>query len=516
MIPLFGIFEEAFESARGCDRPLTDVSVRVIVTAPDGRTCERDAFWDGGRTWRFRFRPETPGKYRWNTVCNTAADEGLHGQSGEFVCEAPDPALPGPVRLAEDHRSFVRANGEPWFWLADTAWNGVLRSTDEQWQRYLDTRQRQRFTAVQFVAGPWRGCSRPEIGQPWRLEEGHLVVDPDVFAKIDRKLAAVNEHGLVAAPVMLWAFDADDPGQNFSEEDALTLCRYLLARWGACDVVWLLGGDGNYTGQAARRWQDLGQEVFADRPEQIVTLHPQGLHWYFEDYRDQPWLSFVSIQSGHGGADTDLNWLTTGPWATDWPGIERPMVNLEPNYEGAKDYHSDLVYDAYHVRRAAYWSLMTVPTAGITYGNNAIRIWPPKHAEQAEGHAESWRAEPWHTGLESEGITSMTVLRDILDRLPWPQLHPAPARLAFQPGREDPNRFIACAASADGECVVAYSPAGDAVTLTPDALAPHAKCQWVDPRDGHTQPAEPSATNTFPPPDSDADRDWLLVARGEG
>lgn len=43
----------------------------------------------------------------------------------------------------------------------------------------------------------------------------------------------VNERGLVAAPVVLWALVEDDLGCKLPEEDAIRLARYIVARYGA-------------------------------------------------------------------------------------------------------------------------------------------------------------------------------------------------------------------------------------------------------------------------------------------
>ncbi len=44
---------------------------------------------------------------------------------------------------------------------------------------------------------------------------------------------AINEQGLVAAPVLLWANQRNDLGNTLSEADAIRLIRYQVARYGA-------------------------------------------------------------------------------------------------------------------------------------------------------------------------------------------------------------------------------------------------------------------------------------------
>ena len=182
---------------------------------------------------------------------------------------------------------------------------------------------------------------------------------------------------------MLWAYAPEDPGQTLSHEDAVALCRYMRARWEAYHVVWLLGGDGHYAGEGAVRWKRLGRSVFDARapgrsaPLQArpVTMHPCGLSWVTEEFRHEPWFDFHGYQSGHGDSDEHLRWLQKGPPGEPWqrPPVH-PIINLEPNYETHKAYHSGGAFSDYHVRRAAYWSLLATPSAGVTYGNNATLV----------------------------------------------------------------------------------------------------------------------------------------------
>ena len=71
-----------------------------------------------------------------------------------------------------------------------------------------------------------------------------------------------------------------------------------------------------------------------------------------------------------------LHWLAEGPPATHWANEPRlPVVNLEPNYELHPAYGSKVPFTDRKVRRAAYWSLMVHPAAGVTYGCNPIWNW---------------------------------------------------------------------------------------------------------------------------------------------
>jgi hypothetical protein len=163
------------------------------------------------------------------------------------------------------------------------------------------------------------------------------------------------------------------------------------------------------------------------------------------------------------------------------------------------------------VRRAAYWSLLVSPTAGVTYGNNPIWVWP-ETTEVPENHENIGPVEAWVAGLETPGIRGMTVMRQFFASLPWWRLRPAPEVVADQPGMDDPSRFIAAAKSVDGEVAVLYVPAGGSVTLNTEALGGLSVGCWFDPRTGVW-----SDTCVLPadgePLDAPDDGDWVLSIR---
>lgn len=494
-----GVIEIALTSERDYANPFWDVTVAVEATAPSGakQTCE--AFWDGGRTWRARLRGEESGVWRWTSRVTGEADAGLV-TSGE--AQHGDARPPQIIRVAASGTHLETADGEPFFWLADTAWNGALRSRREDWQAYLDKRREQRFTAIQFVTTQWRGGDRVIPRHQFAGTE-RITIDPAAFAELDAKVAAIVQRGLRPAPVMLWTLTPTDPGQALSEADAVRLARYEVARWGALAPAWLLGGDGPYLEIGVERWKRIGRAVFGDCPDQLATLHSSGLSWIAEAFAGEDWLDFVGYQSGHGDGDGDLKWLVEGPPAHS-AKLGKPVINLEPNYEKHPAYQSGEPHPPAHVRRAAYWSMLVHAPAGVTYGNNEIWVWNEATAD-AENHGNLRQIPPWHEGVQTEGIADMTRLRTLFESGPWTDLRPAPHLLAEQPGADDPRHFIAVAQTADESWTVAYLPLGETVTFTSELGRQAA--QWFNPRTGKLTDVDRSV-GAFAAPDR---QDWILV-----
>lgn len=499
------VFETEFNSTQTYENPFWDVTVRVHFTGPGGQHTV-EAFWDGDDVWRVRFSPTAAGTWQWRTVCSDEANSGLHGQTGTLDCvpyTGSNPVLShGPLTTSNNGRYLQFADGTPFFWLGDTAWNGVLLSKAEDWTRYLMARREQGFNVIQFVATQWRASTAGDSQGELAFEgTDHITINPAFFQRADPKVAAINEHGMIAAPVMLWTLTEIDPGQTLTEAASTRLVRYEQARWGAYQVVWLLGGDGRYhQDDRAARFKRIGRAVFGDRHDRLVTMHPCGVSWVGELFGEESWFDFIGYQSGHGDSAEHVRWLVQGPPATEWSNEPvKPVINLEPNYEGHPAYETGDKFSDYHVRRASYWSLLVSPPAGVTYGNNEIWTWR-EDPGPAENHRNIGTVQPWHEGVETPGISNMTTLRGFFEMLRWTKMTPAPELLKQQPGDEDPNRFVAAAQTLDEAQVVIYLPLGGTVELTRD----FGSARWFNPRTGEWSTAEAGYTA----PD---EQDWLLV-----
>ncbi|NNJ26067.1 DUF4038 domain-containing protein [Alienimonas chondri] len=514
--------------------PLRDVAPRVRFTFAEplgtldreqvGKSATVDAFWDGGRTWKARFSPPYVGEWTWEVVGE--ADAGMVSGTGQFRCVHSADGHRWP-RVAEpdgDGASRYLTSGNavgsrwPLFWLADTAWNGVLKAKPKVWDEYLRRRRGQGFTAIQFVGTQWRGANATLPNKPIVVADGRVVgVDPDMLRAMDGKVAAVTAHGLIPAPVLLWAVGPDDPGNAWSEADAVLVARYLKARWGAYGCVWLLGGDGKY--QDVDRWKRIGRAVFPpgesdgsgfDRGP--VTLHMAGRTWVADRFVGEEWFDFVGYQSGHGESDDDLKWLTKGPPATWWKTHSIPVLNLEPNYEGHPAYKTGTPHDAFHVRRAAWWSVLNKPTAGVSFGNEAI--WPWNDAPgPVDGHGKLLTTgipKGWAStnGFKTDGTGGMTQLKAFFAPWNWQNLRPAQDLIANQ--SDDPAAFVVAARTPDGRWTVIYTPVGGTVILTKAGIAGGNDWRLFNPRTGEEAPMAMDELGVLQTPPG---HDWVIERR---
>lgn len=425
----------------------------------------------------------------------------------------------GKLRVSKTGTHLEHADGTPFFFLADTCWTGPALSTAADWDVYLKDRKAKGFTAIQFnCVSPWRTAPTDAAGRTaYDLKDGTLVPNDAFFGQLDARLKAVNDHGLLAVPVLVWAHKKGDAGFDLTEPHVVKLVRFEVERYKDANCLLVLAGDARYNQTDAEKWKKVGRAVFGNQPGPLVTTHPTGMNWPWADWADEKWLTVLGYQSGHGDDANTAKWIHSGPVAEfakkrdiTQPVLRpeetrvRPVINLEPPYEDHFGYQSRRPHSAYSVRRAVYWSLLSTPVAGVTYGGHGVWSWHTKPGEPPTDHGGTGPAKHWKEALALPGAGQMGHVRKLFESLPWTELRPAP-ELVTREKTDDPLRFVACAATPDRKVMVLYVPAGARVGLIPAAPLVGTTMTWFDPRTGATRPG-----GGLTPPDAE---DWVLVVR---
>jgi hypothetical protein len=522
-VPRRSRFEAAFTSAAEYAHPLHEITFGVSFTSSSGQSHHIDGFWDGGTSWRVRFKPDEPGEWTFTTACSDTANSGLHAQMGAFTCVEPSGdtrfGQHGPLRVSANWRFLEHADGTPFLWLADTAWSGPLRSTDEEWEYYLRERVRQGFSAVQWVATQYLAAPNGDLaGQLPYAGHEQIAVNPAFYQRLDQRLDAMNQAGLLGAPVLLWAATWSDelvnnsnPGFTLPEDQAILLARYMVARWGAHDVVWILNGDGDYRGPKAERWRRIGQAVFGTSAHAPVVLHPSGMNIPTEEFREESWLDITGYQSGHGDDEETQRWLVAGPPAQDWQrDPPRPSINLEPPYENHIAYQSQQRISPFIVRRALYWSLLVAPTAGVTYGGHGVWGWDDGTTTPV-AHPKTGVPLPWRDALVMPAAEQLHVLANLFGGIEWWRLRPAPEVILAQPGQALPSRTVLAARTDAGDLALLYTPAAVTLELNIADLRLGLAMRWVNPSTGERFDTAYTGTAGHAQFTTPAAGDWVLL-----
>lgn len=417
----------------------------------------------------------------------------------------------GRLRVSDDRTHLAHADGTPFFYLADTAWNGPLLSSDADWRTYLADRVAKGFTAIQFIThAPWSAALTDLEGRTAWTGDRKRPVNERFFDRIERRVAEINAAGLLAVPVLAWAanFGASarlNIGHTATAEELIPLLRYQLDRFSKHDCLYFLAGDAHYTWWRSRKWKEVARALFAERAghgarDSLVTLHPAGLTWPYGHFRDEPWLDLYAYQSSHSEDPRTLNWLHTGPPATFWRKRPRPTINVEPVYEDILGGDGPFTADA--VRRAVYASLLNAPTAGVAYGAHGLWGWHDRPME-ALNHNGLGVGQPWHVAMNLPGSRHMGHVATLMTSIKWWTLRPDPTVVTKQLPVRHP---ISAARSASGDLAVIYLPIGGSVTVNAASLRPALAAIWFNPRTAERIPATANQ-DTFDAPDKG---DWLL------
>jgi len=320
--PIWTKHEIRFTSAREYENPIYDIQdFRATFTAPSGRTKTVCGFWDGGIDWKIRFMPDETGPWTWKSHCSDESNSGLHERSGSFECvenmHEDDLHQKGAIQHEPGKYYLSHRDGTPFFWLACTAWNGALKSTDEEWEHYLGQRKANNYNTIQFVCTEWRGGDRNLEGLTAIEGTGYIRIHPEFFKRIDRRIDEINARGLLACPVILWALPFGQgrhlsPGYTLPLEEAVLLAKYIVARYQGNHVVWTLGGDGQYYGDQELKWKEIGRRVFKDIDHASVTLHPHGRSFVGDIYAQEDWYSVMGYQSSHSNSRGTVDWINRG------------------------------------------------------------------------------------------------------------------------------------------------------------------------------------------------------------
>jgi hypothetical protein len=444
--------------------------------------------------------------------------------AGIVVCaaEARAQTLPA-LKVSENRRFLITADGRPFFWLGDTAWELFHRATREEAEYYLTNRAAKRFTVIQAVAlAEFDGLHAPNAyGDLPLANDDPTRPDERYFAHVDWVIAKANALGLYVGLLPTWGDKWNKKWgvgpEIFTPENAETYGEWLGRRYCAAGIVWILGGDRPIESDAHRaiiRAMARGLRR-GDGGAHLMTFHPPGGNSSSTWWHDEPWLDFNMRQNGHGAEFTGRYDQTRVDY--DRQPL-KPVLDGEPIYEDhpvafdAKKFGHSTVTD---VRRTIYWDLFS-GAFGHTYGHHSVwQMWDPQRREPVNNPLL-----PWREALDQPGAAQLQHARALIESRPFLTRVPAPemiieGRVPTSVPGAGRYRFVATR-DVDGSYAMVYAPTARPFTVQLGMLrgGPRVRAWWFDPRtgeateigvfDGDTQP-------TFMPPRAGESLDWVLV-----
>jgi len=242
-------------------------------------------------------------------------------------------------------------------------------------------------------------------------------------------------------------------------------------------------------------------------------MHPGGMQWVWNEFKDEKWYDVVGYQSGHGDDDATARWMTEGPLTDDWAKMpHKPFINLEPPYENHIAYQSKKPISPDVMRRAMYWTLLNNPTAGVTYGGHGVWGWDDGTKAPTD-HPGTGTPMPWKKALTMPGAEQMVHLYGFFSTNDFWRLRPTPVFVVNNPGRNAPAKSVSAARTDKKDLMIVYVPEDRTIEVKLNSLPPSPNISWFNPRNGETSPAVAVVTTDtcqFPTPE---EGDWLLVIK---
>lgn len=432
------------------------------------------------------------------------------------------------VKVSHDQRFLMTEQGEPFFWLGDTAWELFHYLTNSEAEYYLEIRHQQGFNVIQAAILP----ETDSLHTP--NANGHLPLigdDPTrpneyYFRFVDSVIEMTKARGMYIGLVPTWA-DKVFLGQwgigplIFTLSNAHVYGQFLGERYrNAENILWILGGDRPASGVEAV-WDALANGITSGLGRQpFFTYHPNGGHSSGQYLHNASWLAMNMTQSGHVVLDTP-NWSMITTEYQRQPA--KPVLDGEPCYE---DHPIDPFlrqwqpehgrYTDYDVRKAAYRAVFA-GACGHTYGHHSVwQFWSEKR------QPINFAMPMWQEAILRPGAKQMIFLKKLMlarryfGRVPAQELlldAPTP-QSSGDLARFDPLRaaYPAATCSKDDDYAMVYFPlAEQKLTVDLRQLSGKVRASWYDPRTGKEHPIGefPNKPTTFTSPV--AGPDWVLI-----
>lgn len=335
---------------------------------------------------------------------------------------------------ANASRTGFECAGKSVFYLADTAWSAFTNAGLADWERYLTYRQEQGFNAVQINTLPQCDRSRPDLGVRPYLDSRFSEPNSTYWERAREMCCMAAAHGIRPVLVLLWANmvpgtwivrEVPDAANVMPFEEIARHVDRVVSYTGECQPMFFVGGDTDLVNPKTITWyEEALTSLCKVAPASLKGFHLQrGTTYLPQQFLGR--LDFYTFQSGHDPAAQSRTWKLPPQFeAAGYP--RRPIVNAEPCYEqmGYSRWRYGR-FSASDVRSAAWSSVLSGASAGMTYGAHGIWSWCED--DSVETHESNVFDVPmrWDDALRLQGAWDFGAMPRILRSLGCTNLVPA-------------------------------------------------------------------------------------------
>lgn len=420
----------------------------------------------------------------------------------------------GALKVSENKHFLVHENGDPFFWVGNTAWEMARFSKREEVDLFLDNRHKNGYNVILTCAlGEVQGITHPnaygylpfENKDPLQPVEGY-------WEHIDYNIQKAMENDIYIALVVTWGTWVQDV-KIINDKNAYQFGQWIGNRYKSYpNVVYILGCDrepfksGSYDYTPV--WNKLAWGIKNADSNHLMSYLPKSRSSAF--FQESDWLDFNIMQTGHEKLDNPISYQWV--WSDYQLTPVKPTIDCEPRYEdhpvnwdNANGFFTD--FDA---RQTAYWSVLA-GALGCNYGNRSIISW-----YTPDYQVKLWYGKPdqyWYEAMNQPGSLDMKHIAALIKSRPMLDLIPDQSIISSA-NPSDGQHYQA--ARGDGYALI-YNPYGKTFAINLDKISGSRLIgYWYSPRDGSVKRIgtfkQDSHPKTFDPPGfEERGNDWVLV-----
>ena len=299
-------FEASVKNVKKYRNPYSDVALDVTYKNPDGKEVKFWGFYDGGRTWKIRFMPDRIGTWKYDAVFS----DGSAGISGTFECVRSD--IPGIVSVDQANPQWFGYKGGEHFLVR--SFHVGDRFFAENWpvlkrKAFLDWLETQGYNMLS-VASHYLNRDAERRGRDW-ITPDLWPLNAAEYQKMEAILDDLAERRIIVYPFAgFFGQNSDFPTNHREQTEYL---KYTLARIGAYwNILFNVAGpepklkpNEFRNAMTADDINRLGREIKKlDIFGHLLSIHnPSG----DDPFRDEDWLSFVTLQGWKGTNLSDVH-----------------------------------------------------------------------------------------------------------------------------------------------------------------------------------------------------------------
>ncbi|HOF98974.1 MAG: glycoside hydrolase family 140 protein [Paludibacteraceae bacterium] len=427
------------------------------------------------------------------------------------------------LKITSDHHYLSYKNGDPFFWLGDTAWELFHRLKLEEIETYLENRKQKGFNVVQAVILP----EMDGLRVPNRYGDVPLIdMDPTkpnekYFQFVDTVVKLAAKKGIFMGLLPTWGDKVTQLwGEGpvvFNPENAYKYGKWIGERYKSYkNIIWILGGDRPPMKDSADWrpvWRNMAKGIEkATNHSALISYHIWGGEMSTSQYiHSEKWLDINMMQSGHGsGKDVPVwEWIKrdycmkpTKPTLDSEPNYEDHPVNPWPSWNPENGYFRD-----YDVRKQTYRSVFA-GACGVTYGNHSI--WQFRNERDPNiNFAERY----WTEALDRPGAFQVGYLKKLIESRPSSSR--IPDQSIILEGQGEKEEYICAFRNRSNDYAMIYIPVGKTITIKTSFIkTKKLKISWFNPQTCETiQSIETINTGKMcvTTPTTGFGKDWVLI-----